>query len=136
LMPNKLPGLRWLTGLTAVYAFIWMSLEGNLTRVIVMGTAVSLTVAAHLLPRLLGGRVFQPLGWLAVMGLVGLLVGVGSGMLTFVFMALKTGLHGHGPEFSAAEIESVLASIPLWGLAGLVAGLGVSLLVIGRGKQQ
>lgn len=127
--------MRWMTGLTAVYAFIWMSLEGNLTQVIVMGTAVSLTVAAHLMPRLLGGRAFQPPGWLAVTGMVGLLVGAGSGVLSFVFMALKTGLHGHGPEFSAAEIETVLASIPIWGLAGLVAGLGVGLLVWGLGRR-
>ncbi len=128
--------MKWLTGLTAVYAFIWMSLEGNLTRVIVMGTAVSLSVALHLMQRLLGGRVFQPPGWLAVIGMAGLLVGVGSGVLTFVFMGLKTGLHSHGPEFRAAEIEGVLASIPIWGLAGLVAGLGVGVLVWGMGRSR
>lgn len=127
--------MRWLTGLTAVYAFIWISLEGNLTRVIVLGTAVSLTIAGHLSQRFLGGRFFSVGGWSIIMGLIGLLVGSGSGILTFIFMALKTGLHGHGPEFQAAEIEWLLRMIPLWGAAGLAAGLGLVFLAWGLRKK-
>jgi hypothetical protein len=43
-------------------------------------------------------------------------------------MALKTGLHAHGHEFTRAEIAWVLGRTPLWALAGLFAGLGVGLL--------
>lgn len=130
-----MPGLRWLTGLTAVYAFVWISLEGNLARVIVLGTVVSLTLAGHLTRQLLGGRFFSPASWLTIMGLSGLLVGLGSGVLTFIFMALKTGLHGHGPEFQAADIEWLLRMIPLWGAAGLLAGLGLGVLAWGLRKK-
>ncbi len=116
---------------TAVYGVIWMSFEGDVRRVTLMGTAVSLTLTGYLMQRFLGGRLLQFVSWLAVMGIGGLLAGFGSGLLTIVFMALKTGLHGHGPEFRPAEIEGVLASIPLWALVGLVAGLGVGALVGG-----
>jgi hypothetical protein len=100
-----------------------------------MGTAVSLTLVGHLTQRFLGGRFFSAASWLAVWGLSGLSVGSGSGVLAFIFMALKTGLHGHGPEFQSAEIEWVLGMIPLWGVAGLVAGLGLGVLVWGVIKE-
>jgi hypothetical protein len=127
--PKKIPGLRGLLVLTAVYGLVWMGLEGNLGRVVLLGAAVSVVVTGHLMQRFLGGRLFSRVGWLAITAGGGLLAGLGSGVLTFFFMALKTGLHGHGPEFQAAEIEFVLSMIPLWGLAGLVAGLGFGLLV-------
>jgi hypothetical protein len=128
IFPKKIPGLKWLAILTAVYGLIWMSLEGNLVQVVLLGTAVSVTLTGHFVQRYIGGRYFRLPGWLAAAQAGGLLAGLGSGILTFCFMALKTGLHGHGPEYSAAEIEWVLGMIPLWGLAGLAAGLGLGLL--------
>jgi hypothetical protein len=135
IFPERIPGLKWLMVLTAVYGVVWISLEGNLGRVILLGTAVSLTLVGYWMQRFLGGRLFHGASWLIVMGGGGLLVGLGSGLLTFFFMALKTGLHGHGPEFRAAEIEGVLGMIPLWGVAGLVAGMGVGVLIWGWGKR-
>ena len=134
IFPTKVPGLRWLTILTAVYGIIWMSFEGDLRLVTMMGTAVSLTVNGYLMQRFLGGWPLQFAGWLVVMGTVGLLVGFGSSLLTLVFMAIKTGLHGHGPEFQPPEIEQIVGLIPLWGAAGLVAGLGMGVLIWGFKK--
>jgi hypothetical protein len=135
IFPERIPGLKWLMVLTAVYGVVWISLEGNLGRVILLGAAVSLTLVVYWMQRFLGGRLFGGVGWLMVTGGGGLLVGLGSGLLTFFFMALKTGLHGHGQEFRAAEIEGVLGMIPLWGVAGLVAGMGVGVLIWGWGKR-
>ena len=59
--------------------------------------------------------------------------GLGFGLLTLLIMAVKTGLHGHGPEFSPAEISWVIDQIPLWSLVGLLAGLGVGIVAIGWG---
>lgn len=133
--PKKVPGLKWLTVITAFYGVVWIGLEGNLGRVIVLGTAAAVILVGYLMPRFLGGRTLSITGWLAVIGGGGLLAGLGSGLLTFFFMALKTGLHGHGPEFRPAEIEAVLSMIPLWGTAGLLAGLGVGVLVWGWGRE-
>jgi hypothetical protein len=131
IFPKKVPGLKWLTVLTAVYGVVWMSFEGDLGRVLAMGTAVSVTLVGHILQRIIGGRELHLVSWLAVTSMGGVLTGFGSGLLTFVFMALKTGLHGHGPEFRPSEIEGVLGAIPLWSAVGLVAGLGVGVLVWG-----
>jgi hypothetical protein len=62
---------------------------------------------------------------------LGLFIGLGSAFMTLILRAVKTGLHGHGPEFSQAEIEWVIGQIPLWTLAGLIAGLGLGLLSTG-----
>jgi hypothetical protein len=47
-------------------------------------------------------------------------------------MAVKTGLHAHGPEFTPAEINWVLQQTPIWTAAGLLAGLGLGQIVKGR----
>ena len=61
----------------------------------------------------------------------GLVLGAGSGLATLIFMAVKTGLHTHGPEFSQAEIEWVLGNLTLWTAVGLLVGLGLGLIWAG-----
>jgi hypothetical protein len=134
IFPKQVPGFKWLTILTAIYGIVWMSLEGDLRRVIVMGTAVSLSLVGYGLGRFLGGRSFHVGSWLTVTAVGGLVAGISSGLLTIFFMALKTGIHGHGPEFRPSEIERVVGMIPLWGVVGLLAGLGIGVLVWGVRK--
>ncbi len=64
-----------------------------------------------------------------IMAFGGLLFGLGSVFLTLFFMAMKTGLHAHGPEFTSFEINWVLQQAPIWAAAGVVAGLGLGLLM-------
>ena len=127
-VPERIPGLKAATILLGLYAAVWISLEGALSQVVVMGAAVTAVAAGHLLQKYLGGRRLPVGRWLAVTAAVGLSIGLGSGVLTLVFMAVKTGLHAHGPEFTPAEIAWVLHQIPLWTLAGLLAGLGLGFL--------
>ena len=47
-----------------------------------------------------------------------------------LLMAVKTGLHAHGPEYSAAQLAAVVGQWPLWIGAGALAGAGVGLLVV------
>jgi NhaP-type Na+/H+ or K+/H+ antiporter len=53
---------------------------------------------------------------------------LGSSLLTLVFMAIKTGLHAHGPEFTLQEIQWVSQQTPLWAAVGLLIGLGLGML--------
>lgn len=71
--------------------------------------------------------------WLGVLvtAVSGGLFGVGSALLTFVFMAVKTGLHAHGPEFTQAEIVWVWDVAPLWTAVWLLVGLGIGLIWAG-----
>ena len=124
-------GLKWLTILMALYAAVWISLEGALWRATVMGVGVAAVSAGHLLRKY---RQKRPLGewhWLIAMAVTGLLIGLASGPLTLLFMSLKTGLHAHGPEFTPAEINWILQQIPVWTAAGLLAGLGLGLVFKG-----
>jgi hypothetical protein len=70
--------------------------------------------------------------WWGATAVTGLLFGLGSSLLTLVLMAVKTGLHAHGPEFTPNEINWILQQVPLWSAAGLLAGLGLGQLVKGR----
>ena len=131
-IPRKIPGLKPVLVLFAVYTAVWIALEGELWRVVVMGvgsTAVSLSYGWQ---KWLGGRLAEGWRWWGVSAVTGLLFGVGSGLLSLAFMAVKTGLHAHGPEFTPAEINWVLQQIPTWAVAGLLAGLGLALLTKGK----
>ena len=64
-----------------------------------------------------------------VTAVFGALLGLGSALFTLLFMAVKTGLHAHGPEFTAEEVNWVVQQIPLWTVVGLLGGLGLGLLL-------
>lgn len=119
-----------MTILVSAYAVIWIALEGNLARVTLLGWALTVVAFGHLFQRWIGGRTASVPSWLALCAALGALAGFCSGAATLVFMALKTGLHAHGPEFAASEIEWVAAQIPWWTSAGLLAGLGLGALYV------
>lgn len=129
-LPSRLPGLKGATILLAVYAVAWIALEGSLARAILLGAGAALVALGHAVQRWLVGRVYRRRLWLALAGALGVLAGFSSAVLTLIFMVLKTGLHAHGPEFSVAQIEWVLGQIPWWTSAGLLAGLGLGLILM------
>lgn len=130
-VPTKIPGLRLLTVLLGVYAVVWIALEGQLLRVLFLGMGVTVVGLGWGVQRWLGGRVLPLAGWLLLWTGLGLVLGVGSGGLTLFFMALKTGLHAHGPEFTPLQIAWVVQRTPFWGLLGLLLGLGLALVLGG-----
>lgn len=133
-LPTRLPGLRALTVLFAVYAVVWIALEGSLIRAVLLASSASVLAGIYLLQRWLGGRSLRLPWWLALSATLGILIGFSSSMLTLVAMALKTGLHAHGPEFTTQQIDWVVAQIPWWTTAGLLAGVGLGLIAAAIGK--
>jgi hypothetical protein len=130
-IPSRFPGLRLFSILVAIYAAVWISLEGAKQQVILLAIAFMLVITGYLVQRYLGGKQLSARRWLLYSAGLGVIIGLGSAFLTLIFMAVKTGLHGHGPEFTQAEIEWVIGQIPLWTLTGLIAGLGLGLLMTG-----
>ena len=128
-LPDRVPGLKWLTVLWALYAVIWALLEGGLWPTVLLAVLSGLVILGYLTNRVLSGRKMAFGIWLLLAAVLGALLGLGSALLTVGLMAVKTGLHAHGPEFSALEINWVIQQIPLWTLAGLLAGLGLGLLL-------
>ena len=60
------------------------------------------------------------------------LVGIGAGLLlaplAILLMAVKSGIHGHGtPDFSIAQIQSVLLRSPYFILSGFLIALGIGI---------
>ena len=130
-IPSRFPGLRLFSILVAIYAAVWISLEGAMQQVILLAIAFMLVITGYLVQRYLGGKQLSAMRWLLYSAGLGLIIGLGTAFLTLIFVTVKTGLHGHGPEFTQAEIEWVIGQIPLWTLTGLIAGLGLGLLMTG-----
>ncbi|GJM40005.1 MAG: hypothetical protein DHS20C20_02870 [Ardenticatenaceae bacterium] len=133
--PEKVPGLKLLLGVWIVYTAVWISLEGGLVPVIVMGTVTAVLLLGHGWQRWLGGKSVGKSVGVMVTAVSGGLLGAGSALLTFVLMAVKTGLHAHGPEFTQADIAWVWHMLPLWTAVWLLVGLGVGLLWAGMGTE-
>ena len=126
--PATIPHFKAAAGLTLAYALVWMALEGALWRDLILAAAVVALAVASLLLRFLGGRALSAGQWVAIAMVAGLIASVALPLVTLFLMALKTGLHAHGPEYTPQEIAWVWRQIPLWTLVGGIAGFGIGLL--------
>ncbi len=71
-------------------------------------------------------------GWLIYI-LFGIAGGLAVTPVTFLLMALKSGLHGHGaPDFTPEQVIEVIQLTPVWVLAGFLISLGAWLLRLSR----
>lgn len=122
-------GVLGLTIVWALYALLWIGLEGELRQVMAMGIGAALLLVGYGLQKWTGQRPLPLQTFLRRIVLLSLLGGLLAGPLTVLFMALKTGLHAHGPEFTPQEISWVVQQIPLWSLTGTLMGLGAGLLL-------
>jgi len=113
----------------AATAVLWVLLEGNLRLTILFSTLTAFIITGMVVKKCLAGRELSLIAWLTAASLMGLLMGLGSAILTLLFMALKTGLHAHGPEFASLEINWVLQQTLIWPAAGLLGGLGLGILL-------
>lgn len=130
-LPDRVPGLKWLTIVVSIYAIIWISLEGDLRQVFLLSAGLVILLMGYLLQRFLAGRILSLFAWLGLCVGGGVILGLIFGILTLTLMAIKTGLHGHGPEFTPDEIAWVLSQIPLWSALGLLVGTGLGALAAG-----
>jgi hypothetical protein len=135
-VPEKIVALKWLTVIVGVYGVIWIGLEGAMWHVILLAIGLILISVLYLFQRILGGRELTSRRWLILCGGLGLVSGLTCVLLSLALMAIKTGLHGHGPEFTSADIEWVIGQAPLWTLAGLLAGLGAGILAMASQRPQ
>jgi len=57
--------------------------------------------------------------------LVGAVAGLGVAPLALLLMAMKTGLHAHTtPDYTAVQLQSTIERILIFGVSGLLVGLG------------
>lgn len=132
--PKTLPGFRLLIAATAIYAVVWIATEGALYRVLAMSCLLSLTLTGLVYRRYLGGRLYSGGSYVLLVAGIGLILGLMVGLMAPALMVIKTGLHSHGPEFTLDQFSWVFRQIPLWMLAGSIAGAGVGLVSLNRAK--
>ncbi|MGW8319863.1 MAG: hypothetical protein ACWGPS_11500 [Candidatus Promineifilaceae bacterium] len=135
-IPETIPGLRWLTVLIGLFGIAWISLEGALWQVVALSVGLTLLGGLHLVRFWLGGRAVKPSQLLLVCAALGGIGGLACALLALALMAVKTGLHGHGPEFTPTQIDWVVSQMPLWGVSGTLAGLGLGLLTLAWQRHQ
>lgn len=131
-IPLTIPYFRLVPGLTLAYGFLWMALEGELWRDLVLAAAVILLAVGSATTRFLGGRTLSVRRFVLVAVAAGLVAGVALPLVTLFLMALKMGIHAHGPEYATREIVQVWRQLPLWSIVGGLVGLGLGLLVMGK----
>jgi len=131
-IPPTLPYFKSMLGLALAYGFLWMALEGVLWRDLVLAAAVVLLAIGYLTIRFLGGRTLPARRFMLMAVAVGLAAGIALPLVTIFLMALKTGIHVHGPEYTVREIAWVWQQLPLWGAVGGLVGLGLGLVAAGR----
>lgn len=129
-IPPTIPGLRIFAVLVGLYAVAWIGFEGELGRLLLLAVGISLVVSGYAVQRFLGGRTLSRTRWLLFSAGMGFLLALAAGLLAIPLAAVKTGLHTHGPEFSAEQLDWLLGQIPLWAVAGALAGLGLGLLAV------
>jgi hypothetical protein len=112
-----------------VCALVWVTLEGDLRWTLLFGVFTTILVLGATVRKILSGRTVSLAVWLLVTAVLGVLLGLGSVLFILFLMAIKTGLHAHGPEFSVVEVSWVMQQIPLWTAVGMAGGLGIGLLL-------
>ena len=131
-LPPHIPYLKSAALLVGMYAAVWSALEGALLYDLLLAVPALALFMGWLVTDRMGGRTLPPGRAVALAVAAGAIYGVGVALLTLGLMALKTGLHAHGPEYSTAQIVWVWRQAPLWAVAGALAGLGLGLVAAGR----
>ena len=135
LIPRRVPFWRPLVALVGVLAVLWMALEGSVGHDMALAAAALALVVPGGIARWFGGRSLSIQQTVALGAGAGLVFGAGVSLGTLFLMALKTGIHAHGPEYTAAEVAWVWQQAPLWAGAGALAGAGLALVVAGRARR-
>lgn len=110
----------------------WLTIEdSNTLSVIIFAGAISAWLGARML--------IDPPENRRLLFVKHVFIGFGAGFIlapiAVLLMALKTGIHGHGtPDFTVAQIESVLSRTPFFALSGFLIGLGSGLWRLARSE--
>ncbi len=129
MIPNRLTTaqrwLRYYTIILGILLLIWLPVEDSNEQ---LATAFAAAISAGLAVRLVVKNFLPQPASLLKHVLFGTGFGLTIAPFAFVLMALKTGLHGHtAPDFTSAQVTAIFLRAPLWGLGGLLIGLGVGL---------
>ncbi|MCO5186664.1 MAG: hypothetical protein M9918_00430 [Anaerolineae bacterium] len=108
---------------------VWTQVEGNFRNVVLLGVSGALLGGWTIWRRWIAKRIATRIQFAVAMTASGLAAGLATPMLILLGMAIKQGLHGHGPEYTTAQVATVTQSILWSGLVGLLFGMAAGLLL-------
>jgi hypothetical protein len=129
--PTLIWAARIAWGIAGVAWFFWLAYEDQgLLAIQLVAMLIALASALTLLRRWLGTSQIPHMATLTRAGLVGLLCGAAVVLFAVILIAVKVALHAHPqPDFTSEDLQAVLARIPVWATAGLLAGLAAGLVL-------
>ncbi|HNB50805.1 MAG TPA: hypothetical protein PK530_02625 [Anaerolineales bacterium] len=118
--------LRWSSFTLGVMILFWLPIEDT-----TFYTATLLAVAVCFLGGIAYAQKTQitsrNFAWL------GLVAGGCIGVLSFLLMVFKIGLHNHrAPDFTLGQLTGLLQTTPIWSVAGFLLGLSLHLYLVSR----
>jgi hypothetical protein len=124
--PSTAPcSLRIALILVGVALLIWLTFENHSELLVLIFAAICSVLFTLKLILWVGLDRFSVYAWVIGGGLSGLAVP----LLAALFMFLKNGLHSHiAPDFTLAQVVSVLQRAPFFVIGGSLLGLGIGLL--------
>lgn len=131
IIPRRGPRLTFLAVGYGLVILFWLNREDTmLGPVIILGSGLAILTTALGVVRMKAGARLTNRQMIASSAVLGGSSGLLSAPLTVGLMFFKTALHGHGvPDYPFAIMGATLARTPAWGLAGLLLGLGMGLLL-------
>jgi len=121
----RLPSLRVMAVLLGVAILLWIPFEDTSTIWVRLFALLVCSLAAIYISVKITTE--KRRRWVIYPAL-GLLTGLLVTPAAILLMAFKSGIHGHSsPDFTPAQVSSVLSSWLIWVLVGLLAGLAVAI---------
>ena len=116
--------------LTGLAILLWSGLEdSDSSAVTLLGALSAITLTLWLLSRIRAGPAFNPFS----IALAGALAGALASLCTAALMLFKNLRHAHiFPDYPAEMLLAVLERLPVWAIAGGLAGLAIGLLLASR----
>lgn len=118
--------LRWMSILLGGIILFWLPVEDqNFIAAIFFSIAICLLGAfAFVLRKTPKSRSYV---W------IGLMAGSGVGLVSFLLMVFKIGLHSHNsPDFSLSQLFQLIEITPIWGIVGSLVGGGIYVYQVSR----
>jgi hypothetical protein len=120
---------RWLALAYSLAVFIWLSVEDlTIWPVTLFGSIGALLIVSLTVLSKMGGRFITARHLPLLVGLLGLVVGLGSSITVTALMFFKNARHAHVfPDYPVDLMLATLVRAPVWAVAGGLLGLSLGL---------
>ena len=130
-IPPRTLWLRWNTIACAVAIFIWSTPEEDrLIFPALLGAWLAVSLLWHSVSSRYSGRLLRGAGLIVAAALFGLASGAFASVCAVGLMLFKDARHAHMyPDYPPAILGAMLARLPIWSLAGMLAAVGAAILL-------